>query len=187
MALVGYVRASSTGSSLNVQREQLAGCDKLFEENSGAESSKQPHLKPCLDYLRKGDVLVVTRLDRLARSTHHLCWIARMLEDRKAGLRVLEQNIDTSDEKDLFLHYLLKIIGPFERVIRAELQKEGIQKARSQGIRFGQQKRLNAMQIDQLRQHYSEGTSIKTLMHDYSLSKSSVYRYLKKKNTNAFN
>ena len=97
MAKVGYARVSSVGQSLDVQREKLGGCDKLFEEKRSGTTDARPMLKQCLGYVREGDQLIVTRIDRLARSTLHLCQIAETLRKKGVDLVVLDQNIDTSD------------------------------------------------------------------------------------------
>ena len=76
MALVGYARVSSEGQTLDVQLAKLQHCDKLFQEKVGGAANKRPQLAACLEYVREGDTLVVTRLNRLARSTLHLCQIA---------------------------------------------------------------------------------------------------------------
>ena len=97
MALVGYARVSSVGQSLDVQLDKLQKCDKIFQEKKSGYSGKQPQLESCLEYVREGDTLVVTRLDRLARSTLHLCQIADELQRKAVNLQVMDQNIDTSD------------------------------------------------------------------------------------------
>lgn len=79
MALVGYARVSSVGQSLDIQLEKLGHCDKIFQEKQSGASSNGLRLADCLEYAREGDTLVVTRLDRLARSTLHLCQIAHEL------------------------------------------------------------------------------------------------------------
>jgi len=79
MALVGYARVSSVGQRLDVQVDKLQHCDKLFQEHTSGSVTTRPRLVDCLDYVREGDTLVVTRLDRLARSTWHLCQIAEVL------------------------------------------------------------------------------------------------------------
>ena len=76
MTLVGYARVSSVGQSLDVQLDKLEHCDKIFQDKKSGVSGKQSRLKACREYIREGDTLVVTRLDRLARSTLHLCQIA---------------------------------------------------------------------------------------------------------------
>lgn len=107
MAKVGYARVSSVGQSLDVQREKLDGCDKLFEEKRSGTTDARPRLKECLNYVREGDQLIVTRIDRLARSTLHLCQIAETLKRKGVDLVVLDQNIDTSDATGRLLFNML--------------------------------------------------------------------------------
>lgn len=178
MALVGYARVSSVGQSLAVQREKLKHCDKLFQEKKSGASYTRPRLQACLEYVREGDMLVVTRLDRLARSTLHLCQIADELARKQVHLQVVDQHIDTSNATGRLLFNMLGAIAQFETEIRAERQMDGIQKAKEQGVHFGRQKRLTPQQITELRRRRKKGTLIKTLMADYRLSKASVYRYL---------
>ena len=178
MALVGYARVSSVGQSLDVQLDKLKHCSKIFQEKKSGSSGKRLKLQACLEYIREGDTLVVTRLDRLARSTLHLCQIADELDRKQVHLHVLDQHIDTSDATGRLLFNMLGAIGQFETEIRAERQMEGIQKAKERGVRFGRKKSLTAEQITQLRQRREQGVLIKTLMTDYRLSKASVYRYL---------
>ena len=178
MALVGYARVSSVGQSLAVQREKLTHCEKLFQEKKSGASYTRPRLQACLEYVREGDTLVVTRLDRLARSTLHLCQIADELARKQVHLQVVDQHIDTSNATGRLLFNMLGAIAQFETEIRAERQMDGIQKAKEQGVHFGRQKRLTPPQITELRRQRKKGTLIKTLMADYLLSKASVYRYL---------
>jgi DNA invertase Pin-like site-specific DNA recombinase len=178
MALVGYARVSSVGQSLDVQLDKLSYCDKIFQEKRSAASGKRPRLEACLEYVREGDTLVVTRLDRLARSTLHLCQVANELERKQVNLQVIDQNIDTHDATGRLLFNMLGAIAQFETEIRAERQMDGIRKAKERGVQFGQKRRLTDEQIAELRQRRQDGVMIKTLMADYSLSKTSVYRYL---------
>ena len=178
MAVVGYARVSSVGQSLDVQLDKLRHCDKIFREKWSGSSNKRPRLKACLEYVREGDTLVVTRLDRLARSTLHLCQLAEQLERKQVNLQVLDQNIHTGDATGRLLFNMLGAIAQFETEIRAERQMDGIQKAKARGVRLGRSKNLTEEQCLELRQRRAEGALIKTLMKDYQLSKASVYRYL---------
>ena len=178
MEVIGYARVSSVGQSLDVQRDKLKDCKKLFEEKQSGTLSTRPQLKACLEYVREGDTLVVTRLDRLARSTLHLCQIAETLKDKGVNLKVLDQNIDTGDATGRLLFNMLGAIAQFETEIRAERQMDGINKAKQRGVKFGKEKKLNLEQIAELKQRRDEGVLIKTLMKDYNLSKASIYRYL---------
>ena len=178
MALVGYARVSSVGQSLDVQLDKLGHCDKVYQEKKSGASGPRPRLNDCLEYIREGDTLVVTRLDRLARSTLHLCQIADELARKGINLQVLDQNIDTSDATGRLLFNMLSAISQFETEIRAERQMDGIQKAKERGVHFGPKKKLTPEQIVELKHRREQGTLIKTLMQDYGLSKVSVYRYL---------
>ena len=178
MALVGYARVSSVGQSLDVQLDKLGHCDKIFQEKKSGALGKRPRLHDCLEYVRAGDTLVVTRLDRLARSTLHLCQIADELARKGVDLQVLDQHLDTSDATGRLLFNMLGAISQFETEIRAERQMDGIQKAKEQGVRFGPKKKLAPAQIVELQRKRAQGALIKTLMQDYGISKVSVYRYL---------
>ena len=121
---------------------------------------------------------MVTRLDRLARSTLHLCQIAAELQRKQVHLQVLDQHMDTSNATGRLLFHMLGAIAQFETELRAERQMDGIRKARERGVHLGRHKRLTPQQIAALQHQRQEGALIKTLMHDYRLSKASVYRYL---------
>ena len=180
MAFIGYARVSSVGQSLDVQVDKLKHCKKTYQEKQSGTNQNRPELKACLDYIREGDTLVVTRLDRLARSTLHLCQIAETLREEKVDLQVLDQNINTSDATGRLLFNMLGAIAQFETEIRAERQMDGIVKAKERGVAFGRKRKMTKQQIDELRERRKEGVLIKTLMADYNLSKASVYRYLNK-------
>ncbi len=178
MALIGYARVSSVGQTLDVQLDKLKHCNKVFQEKKSGASDKRPRLTACLEYVREGDVLVVTKLDRLARSTLDLCQIAAQLEHKQVHLQVLDQSIDTTNATGRLLFNMLGAIAQFETEIRAERQREGIDKARQKGIQFGPRKKLTDEQITELKNRRKDGELIRVLMKDYRLSKSSVYRYL---------
>jgi DNA invertase Pin-like site-specific DNA recombinase len=137
-------------------RQDLSG------EKSGA-SGKRPRLEACLEYIREGDTLVVTRLDRLARSTLHLCQIAADPERKQINLQVLDQNINTTNATARLLFNRLGAIAQFETEIRAERQMDGIQKAKERGVHFGRKKRLTVQQVAELRDRRDQGALIKNL------------------------
>lgn len=178
MALVGYARVSSVGQSPDVQLGKLSHCEMIFQEKHSGSSASRPRLKACLEYVRAGDVLVITRLDRLARSTLHLCQIAETLKAKGVDLQVVDQNIDTGDATGRLLFNMLGAIGQFETEIRAERQMDGIQKAKERGVTFGRKKRLTGRDVRELRAKRKGGALIKDLMRDYGLSKATIYRYL---------
>ncbi|MFO0375387.1 MAG: recombinase family protein [Alphaproteobacteria bacterium] len=179
MIQVGYARVSSVGQSLDVQLDKLSACQKIFQEKKSGTSNARPELKTCLEYVREGDTLVVTRLDRLARSTLHLCQIAEILKAKNVNLCVLDQNIHTSDATGRLLFNMLGAIGQFENEIRAERQLDGINKAKERGVAFGRKKKLTPQERLDLQEKRKNGTLIKDLMKEYGLSKASVYLYLR--------
>lgn len=183
VARVGYARVSSVGQSLDVQLGKLSHCDKVFQEKKSGTSDKRPRLQACMEYVREGDTLVATRLDRLARSTLHLCQIAEQLKRKQVHLQVLDQNIDTSDATGRLLFHMLSAISQFETELRAERQMDGIAKAKERGVRFGQKKRLTVPQRVELQGRREDGRLIKDLMKEYGISKATVYRYLNEDQT----
>jgi DNA invertase Pin-like site-specific DNA recombinase len=182
VTIVGYARVSSVGQSLEVQRDKLlaAGVEPeyLYEEKASGTLLARTRLQACFDYVRKDDILLVTRLDRSARSTLHLCQIAQTLERKEVALRVLDQNIDTSDATGRLLFNMLGAINQFETEIRAERQMDGIRKAQARGVRFGGRPTLAPDEVTALRAQRAAGVLIKDLQRHYRLSKASVYRYL---------
>lgn len=180
MPLIGYARVSSAGQKLDVQLDKLEeqGCDRIYQEKESGTTALRSQLIACLDYVREGDTLVVTKLDRLARSTLDLCGIAKRLEDKGVILKVIDQNIDTSGSTGRLLFNMLSSIAQFETEIRKERQTDGIQKAKKQGVSFGRLKTLTDEQAADIKKKRKEGILIKDLMRDYKLSKKSVYNYL---------
>lgn len=180
MAIIGYARVSSSGQKLDVQMAKLIilGCDRIYKEKASGTSTKRPQLEACLDYVREGDTLIVTKLDRLARSTVDLCNITKRLEDKKVAFTVIDQNIDTSGSTGRLLFNMLSAIAQFETEIRKERQRDGIKKAQENGVTFGRVKALTDEQAHDLRRKRQEGVLIKELMQDYKLTKKSIYNYL---------
>lgn len=182
MAIVGYARVSSTGQTLAVQLDVLNdyGVDVVYSEKQSATSTNQRHeLKRCLDYVREGDVLVITKLDRLARSTFDLTNIAKQLEDNGVDLVVLEQNIDTSTSTGRLLFGMLGVIAQFETEIRKERQLAGIAKALENGVKFGAKRKLTDKQITEMVKLREDGVLIRDLSQKYGISNDSVYRLMR--------
>ena len=180
MAVVGYARVSSVGQSLEAQQEKLVsyGVDKLFAEKLSGTTAARPELKSCLDYVREGDVLVITKLDRLARSTLHLHKIVNDLNERGVGFKVLDQSIDTTTKEGRLLFSILASLAEFETELRAERTNEGRIAAMERGVKFGAKPKLTENQITEVKQKRSQGVLIKDLMNEYKLSKASVYRLM---------
>lgn len=130
--LVGYARVSSTGQSLEVQTDQLtaAGCGKLFaEKRSGSTTAGRQALEDAIGFVREGDTLVVTRIDRLARSVIDLEGIVGDLKAKGVHLKATEQPIDTSTPAGIAFLQMLAVFAQFERAISKERQRDGIDRA----------------------------------------------------------
>src|SRR5262245_32683620 len=178
MMLVGYARVSTQDQDLTVQRERLARCEKLYEEKASGTEAARPQLQACLDFVREGDTLLVTRLDRLARSTLHLCQIAEHLARKGVHLQVLEQDVNTHTPTGRLLFGMLAVIAQFETELRAERQREGIAKAQAQGVHCGGQQDVTAAEAVQLQADRAQGETLKVLMRRYGIGKTALYRYL---------
>ena len=181
MPTVGYARVSSTGQDLAVQLEKLEGasCDKVFKEKRSGVDAGRPELKRCLEYLREGDTLLVTKIDRLARSTSDLYRIVSQLADKGVSFKVLDDpSIDTSSRTGKLIMGILALIAEFENDIRRERQMDGIKKARERGTRFGRKPLLVPETIQQVRKLRKSGKTVPEIMRQTSLSKASVYRAL---------
>jgi DNA invertase Pin-like site-specific DNA recombinase len=181
MTAVGYARVSTTGQTLDVQLDMLkaAGCERIYSEKKSGLDGKRSELAKCLDYVREGDTLLVTKLDRLARSTSDLYGIVGRLKEKGVGFRCLDnRELDTTTKTGKLMLGILALIAEFEADIRKERQLEGIAKAKERGVSFGRQPKLSNEQVAELRKRRKEGELIRELMSDYSLSKATVYRLL---------
>jgi len=177
MAIVGYARVSSTGQSLELQREQLvsAGCEKVFEEKrSGGSQEGREQLALALDYLREGDVLVVTRLDRLARSMIDLRELVDRLTAKKVEFKALQQGaIDTTTSSGRLMLNMLASFAEFELDLRKERQREGIDKAKAEGRYKG---RKPSVPVDQVKALHAEGIGPAEIARRLKVGRASVYR-----------
>jgi DNA invertase Pin-like site-specific DNA recombinase len=179
MTTVGYARVSSLGQDLAVQLEKLKGCDKVFKEKRSGVDAGRPELKACLEYLREGDTLLVTKLDRLARSTPDLYRIVSQLTERQVGFKVVDDpSIDTSTRTGKLIMGILASIAEFENDIRRERQQDGIDKAKAEGVRFGPKPLLTLEVVQKIKELRSGGATVPEIMRRTKLSKASVYRAL---------
>jgi DNA invertase Pin-like site-specific DNA recombinase len=179
MTIVGYARVSSTGQDLTLQLEKLAGCDKVFKEKRSGVDAGRPALKACLEYLREGDTLLVTKLDRLARSTSDLYRIISHLAERGVAFKVVDDpSIDTTSRTGKLIMGILALIAELENDIRRERQQDGINKAKAQGVRFGPKPILTAEVVQKIKELRADGLTVLEIMRRMKLSKASIYRAL---------
>jgi DNA invertase Pin-like site-specific DNA recombinase len=179
MTTVGYARVSSLGQDLAIQLEKLKGCDKVFREKKSGVDAGRPELKACLEYLREGDTLLVTKIDRLARSTLDLYRIVSQLADRGIAFKVIDDpSIDTSTRTGKLIMGILALIAEFENDIRRERQQDGINKAKAEGVRFGPKPLLTLEVVQKINELRADGATVPEIMRRMKLSKASVYRAL---------
>lgn len=176
--IVGYARTSTIDqdAGLEAQHRDLgaAGVEKLFSEQVSSVAAR-PQLAAALDFVREGDVFVVTKLDRLARNVGDLVEITRRLEGKGVALRILQLNLDTSTPTGKLLVNMMGSIAQFERELMLERQREGIAKAKAEGKYRGRQATIDAAKI---REMAGLGIPKARIAKQLGISRDSVYRAL---------
>ena len=178
MSIVGYARVSSSGQSLDIQIEKLKkyGCTKIYKEKLSGVDQNRPELLKCLDYVRdEQDTLVITRLDRMARSTLHLGTIIKRLNDKGVNFVVIDQNIDTTTSFGMLTFNILSSVAEFENEIRKERQKEGIKKALKEGKPFGRPKKITKSIIERILED-SKTKTVAQILKDNNVSQRTYYK-----------
>ena len=177
---VGYGRTSSfeQQAGLDAQLRDLAaaGCEKIFSEQVSAVG-KRPQLDAVLDFIREGDTLSVTRLDRLARSTQHLLEIAEQVKAKGADLHILNLGADTSTATGKLMFTIIGAIACFERELMLERQREGIQKAKAEGKYRGRKPTARA-RADEIKALKAAGIRPTDIARQLGIGRASVYRVL---------
>lgn len=178
---IGYARVSSTGQSLEVQQDQLsaAGCEKVFaEKRSGTSMTGRQALEDAIEFAREGDTLIVTRLDRLARSGSDLQNIVTRLNAKGVGFRCLQQGaVDTTTGMGKLVLGILGAVAEFEADIRKERQLEGIAKAKEAGVYKGRKPTVNIEAVKALK---LSGKGPAEIAKELGIGRASVYRALEK-------
>jgi DNA invertase Pin-like site-specific DNA recombinase len=177
---VGYGRTSTfeqqAGLEAQLRGLQAVGCQKVFSEQVSSVR-KRPQLEACLDFVREGDTLVITKLDRLARSTQHLLEIADLVKRKGADLHILNLNIETSSATGKLLLTMIAAVATFEREMMLERQREGIAKAKAEGKYRGRKPtaRARAAEIAALK---ADGVRPVDIARRLGIGRASVYRIL---------
>jgi DNA invertase Pin-like site-specific DNA recombinase len=178
MAIIGYARVSTTDQDLSLQLETLrkAGCETVRAEKvSGTSRAGRTELATILDFIGRGDVLMVTRIDRLARSIGDLQDIVRAVKAKGAALRASEQPIDTSTAAGKAFLDMLGVFAEFETNLRRERQLEGIAKAKTAGVYKGRPPSIDVQKVQALRK---DGLGPSAIAKQLDISRQSVYRVL---------
>lgn len=182
MALIGYARVSTEDQSCQPQLDALqrASCEKTFtDEGVSGKLGSRPGLDECLAYLRAGDTLVITKLDRLGRSLKNLIELSASLGERGVGLKVLDQGIDTTTPIGRMFFHVVGAFAEFERDLIVERTLAGLATARAAGKVGGRPRKLTARQVEHLRADVASGKhTVTELAEDYQVSRPTVYRAL---------
>lgn len=176
--LYGYARVSTTDQDLSLQVDVLKahGCEVIREEKkSGTSKEGRSELQTLLDFIRAGDTLVVTRVDRLARSIGDLQDIVRELRAKGASLKATEQPIDTSTAAGKAFLDMLGVFAEFETNLRRERQMEGIAKAKVAGVYKGGKRRIDR---EAIRSAKAAGLPIAQIARENGCSRQTVYEIL---------
>ena len=181
---IGYARVSTGLQNLNLQEDRLNqyGCEKIFSDHISGSRSKRPGLDKAIEFARSGDTIVVWRLDRLGRNMEDLITLVNELNNRGVSFHSLEENItmDKSSSTGQLLFHLFAAFAEFERNLILERSSAGRIAARARGRYGGRPEKLNKQDLNLLKTLYDNGTPIKTIAEQWQVSRTTIYRYLKK-------
>lgn len=179
--LVGYARTSTLEqkAGFESQREALTavGCERVWEEQKSSVGPREA-LSEAIVFCREGDIFIVTKLDRLARSVRHLGEIVEELESKRVGLRVLDLGLDTTNATGKLMLNVLGSVAQFEREMMLERQREGIAKAKSEG-KYKGRKPTAMVKCDEVRELLQTGMTKRKVAQELSISERSVHRIAK--------
>ena len=177
---IGYARVSTTGQDYETQLAKLKaeGCEKIFsEKQSGKNADNREQLQQALEFCREGDVLIVTKLDRLARSMGDLWGIVRKLEEKGCAFKVLDQaGMDTSSATGKLLFNILGSIAEFERDLINARTDEGRKAAKAKGVKFGRKSKLSSKDLESMKADVKLGElSMQAIADKYNVTRRTVY------------
>lgn len=181
--IVGYARTSTVdqqaGLDAQVRDLKAAGCERVFCEQVSSIAERE-QLDAALDFIREGDLFTVTKLDRLARSMSNLMDIQATIERKKASLRILAMNLDTTTPTGKLMMNVMGSVAQFEREMMLERQREGVEKAKSEGKYRGRKPTAMMRASDVLTLH-SQNNSINQIVEKTGISRSSIVRIIRTK------
>jgi DNA invertase Pin-like site-specific DNA recombinase len=179
--LIGYARVSTLEQDVALQIDALqkAGCERIFQDKISGAKSDRPGLQDALNFARKGDSIVVWRLDRLGRSLKHLIETVGQLEEQGIGFRSLQESIDTTTSGGRLIFHIFGALAEFERNLIRERTIAGLEAARARGRLGGRPKKLDAKKTELAYQLYDEKKyAVKEICHMLGITKPTLYAYL---------
>jgi DNA invertase Pin-like site-specific DNA recombinase len=179
--LIGYARVSTHDQTLNLQQDALtkAGCTKIFTDTASGAKTERIGLEEALNYVRKGDTLVVWRLDRLGRSLPHLISTMTDLEGRGIGFKSMTGNIDTTTSGGKLIFHIFGALAEFERNLIKERTQAGLTAARARGKTGGRPKVLTGRKLGIAQDLYDRRYPIAEILQTLKVSKATFYRSIK--------
>ena len=186
---IGYARVSTKHQNLSLNKDTLLkeDCELIFEEKVGGAKSDRPELRRMLDQLRKGDIVIIWKLDRLGRSLRDLVNLVTEIQDKGAGLKSLNDSIDTTTPQGKLTFHLFAALAEFERDIISERTKAGLEAARARGRKGGRPKGLSKSAhhkaIIAKSLYEQQQMSVKEICSQLCVARSTFYKYLKSANS----
>jgi len=186
---IGYGRVSTRDQNPDGQHDALnaAGCDEVFVDKASGKLASRPKLDEALRISRKGDQLVVTKLDRLGRSLEHLMALSTQLQAKQVDLVVLDQGIDTSTAVGRMFFQILGAIAEFEHALMSERTRDGLDAARARGRTGGQKPKLTPRQAKVAQDMYDElgpdgrrAHTVQQLADEFGVTRPTIYRHLQR-------
>jgi DNA invertase Pin-like site-specific DNA recombinase len=179
--LIGYARVSTHEQTLHLQQDALTkvGCTKIFTDTASGAKTERKGLEEALTYVRKGDTLVVWRLDRLGRSLPHLITTMSDLEERGIGFKSLTENIDTTTSGGKLIFHIFGALAEFERNLIRERTQAGLTAARARGKKGGRPKAITVQKRSIAQELYDTGHPIMDICRTLKISRATLYRGLK--------
>lgn len=183
MAKIGYARVSTKEQSLDSQIDVLQenGCERIFSEKVSGRKLKRTELDKCLDYIREGDILVLTKLDRLGRTTKQLIELSQHLEDKGVDLEIIDMNINTKDAMGKMFFTMMSAFAELEANLLSERTKKGLESARARGRKGGrpaisEEKKEMIVSLYDSRKYTGEEISKMT-----NVSRTTIYNVIEKR------
>lgn len=185
VTLIGYARVSTAEQNLALQRDALKslGCETLFEDQASGTRAERQGLAEALAYLRRGDVLVVWKLDRLGRSMAHLIDTMRGLEARGVGFRSLTEGVDTTTPGGTLVFHIFGALAQFERDLIRERTNAGLKAAEARGRKGGRKPVVTPEKLARARAHIASGLTAREAAVRVKVSKTALYEALSRSAT----
>ncbi|HSA32503.1 MAG TPA: recombinase family protein [bacterium] len=178
--LVGYARVSTAEQNLDLQKDALkkVGCERIYQDVASGARTDRPQLAKALDMMRKGDVLVVWKLDRLGRSLKHLIETMSLLEERKVGFKSLQESIDTTTAGGKLIFHIFSSLAEFERALISERTRAGLDSARARGRLGGRPAKLSQSDVRKINAMLGDKSiAITDICKTFGISRPSFYNY----------